>query len=179
MKLTKSDYEKRVLKFFIEFKSYIENQARKIKNIHFSIPLEIDDMLIYSYSKLLEPENKIRYYELKNEDKNIDEFFKRKVVSFMWIYCNIYKSKNHQILNKSILFSERDDEVEGFVEENYKYEELFNFLTSEEFFVVYEIYVNKLKRKHVAKIMNISIFKLKNIENEARNKINKHYNLYF
>lgn len=51
------------------------------------------------------------------------------------------------------------------------------FLTSEEFNVIYEIYVNKLKRKDIAKKLNISKIKLKQIENNARNKICKHFNI--
>ncbi|WP_022934536.1 hypothetical protein ACJA28_02135 [Mesomycoplasma moatsii] len=172
----KSEYELEIHKFFVNQEFFIRNKAIKIKKIHYSIPLEIDDLISFSYFKMLESENKLKYFELKNKNENIEIFFKSRVSAYMWTYCNIYKSKNHQILNNSITNENNDVELDSKTE-NYNYEEIFNFLTSEEFNVIYEIYVNKLKRKDIAKKLNISKIKLKQIENNARNKICKHFNI--
>ena len=76
----------------------------------------------------------------------------------MRTYCNIYKSKNHQVLNLSLLI----DHCEENLSENYYYEDLFHFLTKEEFDVIYELKVNNLKRNQCScklqsnKICNIT-----------------------
>ena len=62
-------------------------------------------------------------------------------------------------------------------EENYFYEELFSFLNKDEFDIMYEIYINKRKRKDLFKKFNISKNKLKKIEDSARNKICKNYDI--
>lgn len=93
----------------------------------------------------------------------------------MRTYCNIYKSKNHQVLNLSLLI----DHCEENLSENYYYEDLFHFLTKEEFDVIYELKVNNLKRNQLAKKMNTTIYKLSIIEKSAKLKICRYFNINF
>lgn len=90
-------------------------------------------------------------------------------------YCNIYKSKNHQVLNTSTLLEQNEDNLS----ESYYYEDLFHFLTKEEFNVIYELKVNNLKRNQLAKNMNITIYKLNIIEKSAKLKICRYFNINF
>lgn len=93
----------------------------------------------------------------------------------MRTYCNNYKSKNHQVLNLSLLI----DHCEENLSENYYYEDLFHFLTKEEFDVIYELKVNNLKRNQLAKKMNTTIYKLSIIEKSAKLKICRYFNINF
>ena len=93
----------------------------------------------------------------------------------MRTYCNVYKSKNHQVLNLSLLI----DHCEENLSENYYYEDLFHFLTKEEFDVIYELKVNNLKRNQLAKKMNTTIYKLSIIEKSAKLKICRYFNINF
>lgn len=93
----------------------------------------------------------------------------------MRTYCNNYKSKNHQVLNLSLLI----DHCEENLSENYYYEDLFHFLTKEEFDVIYELKVNNLKRNQLAKKMNTTIYKLSIIERSAKLKICRYFNINF
>lgn len=92
----------------------------------------------------------------------------------MLTYCNLYKTKNHQILNK-FLKNEPIDIAN--YSEDYKHDESFSFLTQQEFNVIYELLVNRRKRKDLAKEINVSIYKLKEIEYRAKTKLSKHFNI--
>lgn len=92
----------------------------------------------------------------------------------MLTYCNLYKTKNHQILNKFLKNKQIDVANNS---EDYKYEDSFSFLTKQEFNVIYELFVNKRKRKDLAKEIKVSIYKLKEIEYRAKIKLSKHFNI--
>ncbi|MBR3832083.1 MAG: hypothetical protein IKJ72_00405, partial [Mycoplasmataceae bacterium] len=80
----------------------------------------------------------------------------------MWNYCHSYTNKKHQILNNIINSNFEDNEIIlNNKTEDYFYEELFSFLDKDEFNVMYEIYINKIKRKDLFKKLNISKNKLK------------------
>ena len=91
-------------------------------------------------------------------------------------YCNLYKSKNHQILNTALYINDYEEKIK-YKSENYHYEELFSFLTKKEFRVFYEIKVNKKRRNQLSKEMNISVYKLHQIEKSAKLKICQHFNI--
>ncbi len=171
----KSNYEFNVKEFYKTNQRYIWYLANRIKYSNPNVPLEAEDLISFSFYKLLESENKLDYFKnlALDENLNIKGYFVRKIWNHMRSYCNIYKSKNHQILNTCILI----EQSENIWSENYHYEELFHFLTKEEFNVFYELKVNKLKRKELAKIKNISIYKLHLIEKSAKLKICRYFNI--
>lgn len=174
----KSEYESKIKSFYIKEKKYLENLAKKIIKINYSLPLEADDLISYSFYILLKPEYKIKYFseKVKNKNYTIELFIKSKLKFLMFSYCNLYKNKNHQILNFSLNLEE-NLKLENYNDDfTYSYEELFNFLTLIEFNVMYDIYVNKIKKIQIAKKLKISKFKLNKIEYKAFQKINKHYN---
>ncbi|MBD5423467.1 MAG: sigma-70 family RNA polymerase sigma factor [Mycoplasma sp.] len=170
----KPEYENKTYLFYKNNKTYIYKLAKRIKNINLSIPLEIEDLISFSFYKLLESENKLEYFAIKtkNIEYDFNIFFKKKIWKYMWSYCNKYKTKNHQILNYVLVDDNNENQILN-KSENYIYDELFNFLTSHEFFVIYNLIVNNLKRKEIAKKLNISQYKLRQIENEARIKLSK------
>ncbi len=172
-------YEKELSNFFNLNARLVEAIAKSIKKINHSVPLEIEDLISYAYYELLKIENKIDFVNECSSEEKIHSFFKRKTYSYMWSYCNLYKSKNHQILNKNLINVIDVNETILQETENYSYDELFSFLTSEEFRVVYEIYVNKSKRNEVAQKMKISLFKIRKLELNAKQKIFQNYNVSF
>lgn len=173
----KSNYEFNVQLFYKKKQEHICFLANKVKYTNQNVPLEVDDLILFSFYKLLESENKLEYFGNLSIDQNfnIENYFARKIWNYMRTYCNIYKSKNHQVLNLSLLI----DNCEENLSENYYYEDLFHFLTKEEFDVMYELKVNNLKRNQLAKKMNITVYKLNIIEKSAKLKICQYFNINF
>ena len=170
----KIKYELEIKNFFIKNISFITSQSKKIKKVYETIPLEAEDLVSFAYLKLLESENKLEYFSIQLEKGDTDVFFRKKIIGYMWNYCHSYTNKKHQILNNIINSNFEDDEIIlNNKTEDYFYEELFSFLDKDEFNVMYEIYINKIKRKDLFKKLNISKNKLKKIEDSARNKICK------
>lgn len=172
------EYELEIKNFFIKNILFIKKQSKKIKKIYETIPLEAEDLVSFAYLKLLESKNKLEYFSIKLEKGNIDIFFRKKIISYMWNYCHSYTNKKHQILNNIMNNNfESNEIILNNKEENYFHEELFSFLNKDEFDIMYEIYINKRKRKDLFKKFNISKNKLKKIEDSARNKICKNYDI--
>ena len=173
----KSNYEFNVQLFYKKKQEYIRSLSNKVKYTNPNVPLEADDLILFSFYKLLESENKLEYFGNLSLDENfnIESYFSRKIWNYMRTYCNVYKSKNHQVLNLSLLI----DHCEENLSENYYYEDLFHFLTKEEFDVIYELKVNNLKRNQLAKKMNTTIYKLSIIEKSAKLKICRYFNINF
>lgn len=92
----------------------------------------------------------------------------------MLTYCNLYKTKNHQILNNFL--KNKPIDIANY-SEDYKFDDYFSFLSKQEFNVIYELFVRKRKRKDLAKEINVSIYKLKEIEYRAKTKLSKHFDI--
>ncbi len=176
--IDKSNYELNIEYFYKNNKKFIYNLANRIKSINLTVPLEAEDLITFSFYRLLESENKLEYFGifLKNKDFNVNDFFQKKIWNYMRSYCNLYKSKNHQILNTALYINDYEEKIK-YKSENYHYEELFSFLTKKEFRVFYEIKVNKKRRNQLSKEMNISVYKLHQIEKSAKLKICQHFNI--
>lgn len=77
----KSNYEYNVQLFYKKNKKYICFMANRIKYINPYIPLEADDLIVFSFYKLLESESKLDYFtKLSLDDNlNIENYFIRKI----------------------------------------------------------------------------------------------------
>lgn len=172
----KNEYIKWIENFFVSNEGLILKIANKVKKNNLMIPLEIEDLINNAFIELLNPEYKLKYY--KNKEKSLNDFeiqIKNKLRYIMFSHCNNFKTRNHEILNKAFEYDENESvEIKC---ENYKYEELFLFLTKDEFYVIYELIVNKYSKQKVANNLNISGFKLNKIIDSARRKIFEQYNL--
>lgn len=95
--------------------------------------------------------------------------------------CNLYKNKNHQILNSLLIKKStytKDENDLSTSNENYQNEDVFSFLSKKEFYIIYELMVRKTKRKILAKKLNLSIYKLKEIEDRTKLKLSKNLNIF-
>lgn len=169
----KGEYEKVLYFYFKQNHEKLLKFAQKIIRLNGWLPLEKEDLVAYAHFELFQSENKIKYFKIKSNNENVNDFLSKEIFKLMSKYCDEYQKKKHQILTKSI--NEFNEEIVNSKECNYTYKELFDFLTKEEFAVMYNILVNKIKRKELANRMNISVYKLKQIENTAISKINKNF----
>lgn len=172
------DYEKKLYLHFKNNQKSIEKLAQKILKNFYSIPLEKEDLISYCYFELSQPENKIKFYQTNNDVNKLNDYISKKIFSIMFNYCKKYTSKKHQILNNFVSFDDEIEKNSKIKNIDYSYEELFSFLTEEEFFVIYEIYVKKNKRTNIIKNYNLSKNKLNNLEMSARKKISKNYGFF-
>ena len=77
----KSNYEFNVQLFYKKKQEYICFLANKVKYINPNVPLEADDLILFSFYKLLESENKLEYFGNLSLDQNfnIENYFTRKI----------------------------------------------------------------------------------------------------
>ena len=79
--IDKSNYELNIEYFYKNNKKFIYNLANRIKSINLTVPLEAEDLITFSFYRLLESENKLEYFGifLKNKDFNVNDFFQKKI----------------------------------------------------------------------------------------------------
>ena len=77
----KSNYEFNVELFYKKKQEYIRSLSNKVKYTNPNVPLEADDLILFSFYKLLESENKLEYFGKLSLDENfnIESYFSRKI----------------------------------------------------------------------------------------------------
>ena len=77
----KSNYEFNVQLFYKKKQEYIRSLSNKVKYTNPNVPLEADDLILFSFYKLLESENKLEYFSKLSLDENfnIESYFSRKI----------------------------------------------------------------------------------------------------
>lgn len=77
----KSNYEFNVQLFYKKKQEYIRSLSNKVKYTNPNVPLEADDLILFSFYKLLESENKLEYFGNLSLDENfnIENYFSRKI----------------------------------------------------------------------------------------------------
>ena len=77
----KSNYEFNVELFYKKKQEYIRSLSNKVKYTNPNVPLEADDLILFSFYKLLESENKLEYFVNLSLDENfnIESYFSRKI----------------------------------------------------------------------------------------------------
>ena len=77
----KSNYEFNVQLFYKKKQEYISSLSNKVKYTNPNVPLEADDLILFSFYKLLESENKLEYFGNLSLDENfnIESYFSRKI----------------------------------------------------------------------------------------------------
>lgn len=155
-----NQYQKSILNFFITNNDLIFNIARSIKLKYYSVPMEVEDLVLISMYQLNTLEEETEYFKLRIP---MEKFIMSRIKIYMYMYCNEFCKGNHAILNNYIYTNE--EELLGSCNGDYYiYEEQFNFLSPEEFSIIYDIKVLKLKRKIIANKHNMNLSKLRDKE---------------
>lgn len=173
-------YSKKIFDFFAETSNYnkVLNLAKKVMANYYSIPIELEDLISLVMYKFYSLEMEETFY-YKARHESTEFFIMSRIKYIMFDYCNFYSSKNFVILNNYVDYI---DEIQANEREQCDFdyyffkEHDFDFLTKEEFSIIYDLVVNKKTKKFVAKKNNISVYRLKNIENNIMKKIRKNIN---
>ena len=143
---------------------------------YYSIPIDIDDLISLVMYKFNTIEMEEMFY-FSPQKMNIEQFIMSKAKYIMFDLCNFYANKNHAILNNYVDYD--DEHLKENLQCNQDYylskndDEVINSLTKQEFELLYDLKVKKQKRKDVAQLYNLSLYRLKMLEIEIISKIKK------
>lgn len=174
MKLNK--YSKMIFNFFDENHLKLYNLAKKVMKNYYSIPIDIDDLISLVIYKFNTIEMEEMFY-FSPQKMNAEQFIMSKAKYIMFDLCNFYANKNHAILNNYVDYN--DEYLKENLQCNQDYylcnndDEVINSLTKQEFELLYDLKVKKQKRKDVARLYNLSLYRLKMLEIEIISKIKK------
>lgn len=132
--------------------------AYQVKMIYKAVPLEISDLVDYAVYCLYDLDIQTDFYK---ERVSMKEFATNKLRYFMYSLCKTYTLQKHKIMN---WYVEYDDAISSCEFDHYEYQDLFGFLSEREFQIIYDLKVEKLRRKVVAKKYCLTLTLLKNIE---------------
>ena len=169
------NYQLIIKDFYLENYDKIVAVARKVKNIYYSIPLEIEDLILMSFYYFVSYEVQEEFYNQRTE--SADKFFFSRLRYSMLTACNKYISSNHKIMNDYQELDDSKSESLSCSSDYYLNLSKFEFLTEHEFEVIYSIKVLKEPKKVIAKKLNTTMKHVKILEQQASEKIFKEFQI--
>lgn len=172
-------YATKLLNFFETNKNLIQAIAQNCLSKYYSLPIDLDDLICFTFHEFSSVEMETIYYSFKGKI-SFDKFILSRIKIVMFKICNLYIWKNHKIMNNYISFDEKIDQSTTFCGPNYYVEEdnELKFLQPFEFKILYDLYVNKFSHKEVAKKYGLVLWRTKVLEGKIIRNIKKHHGLY-